>query len=83
MAEPIIVIKENGLVIDVDFGNEKCNPPQYSPSTGPSRTYEIRWSDADFKQGDWEVSERPGPGGKKEAVLRWKRKPKPPKEEPC
>lgn len=81
MAKPIIVIKENGLVIDVDFGNEECNPPQFSPGTGPSRTYEIRWSDADFSQGDWELEERQGPKGKKEAVFRWKRKPR--EEEPC
>ncbi|MDX1660334.1 MAG: hypothetical protein R3326_00975 [Gemmatimonadota bacterium] len=75
MAEPVVIIRENGLVIEVDLGNERCNPPGISPANGQNQVYEIRWSDADFEVGDWEVSTRQGPKGGEEAVLRWKRRP--------
>lgn len=74
MAQPVIIVKENGLVIEVDLGNERCNVPSISPSSGQHQTFEIRWSDADFEAGEWEVSNRAGPKGKGEAVLRWKPK---------
>ncbi|HUP20389.1 MAG TPA: hypothetical protein VM778_10605 [Gemmatimonadota bacterium] len=74
MAEPVIIVRENGLVVEVDLGNERCNVPSVSPSTGQHQKYEIRWSDADFKPGDWEVTKRPGPGGEELAILRWKPK---------
>lgn len=83
MAQPVIVIRENGLVIEVDLGNERCNPPSVSPGSGQNQVYVINWSDADFDPGDWEVSKRGGPKGE-EAVLRWKRRGGSPEgEEPC
>lgn len=83
MAQPVVIIKENGLVIEVDLGNERCNPPSVSPGSGQNQIYEITWSDADFEPGDWEISKRPGPKGE-EAVLRWKRRGGPPEgEKPC
>lgn len=78
MAQPVIIVKENGLVIEVDLGNERCNVPSISPATGQHQTFEIRWSDADFESGDWEVTQGKGPGGREEATLRWKPKGGPP-----
>ena len=85
MAQPVIIVKENGLVIEVDLGNERCNVPSITPANGQHQTFEIRWSDADFSAGEWEVTKQNGPSGKEEAVLRWKGKGKggPPREEPC
>lgn len=74
MAEPVVIVRENGLVIEVDLGNERCNPPSISPGSGHNKVYEIRWSDADFKAGDWEVSKGHGPNGGETAVIRWKRR---------
>lgn len=71
MAEPIIIIRENGLVLEVDLGNERCRPPVVSPDHGQHKKFEIRWSDADFKAGRWEVTSQSGHGGKEEAVLKW------------
>ena len=82
MAQPIIIVKENGLVIEVDLGNERCNVPSVSPSTGQHQKFEIRWSDADFKPGEWDVAKGHGPSGKEEAILRWKPKTGQP-EKPC
>lgn len=83
MAQPVIIVKENGLVIHVDLKNERCNAPSISPSSGQNQEYEIRWSDADFEAGNWKVETRPGPDGKQEAVLRWVAKGGGPPEEPC
>lgn len=83
MAQPILIIKENGLVIEVDLRNERCKPPVVTPDHGQNQSYEIRWSDADFRPGEWEMTKQSGSGGKEETVLRWKPKAGEGNEEEC
>lgn len=71
MAQPIIIIRENGLVIEVDLRDEQLDPPQVTPASGQHQKYTIRWPKANYKHGTYKCGEEPdstNPGRKQARV---------------
>lgn len=71
MAEPIIIIRENGLVIEVDLTDEQLDPPQVTPASGKHQKYTIRWPKANYKHGTYQCKEEGDGNGGRQAKV-WK-----------
>jgi hypothetical protein len=61
MANPIIIIKDGSLVIDVDLVDEQCGPPQVTPSGGNHGRYRIKFGNTQYTHGPYASMEIPDP----------------------
>lgn len=54
MAEPIIVVRENSMTIEVNFQGDQPGDPVVESNPGGTH-FRIRWSDYDYSHDHWFV----------------------------